>query len=56
MRDMSLHLFIILAGFGIIRQYTYYFLLVVHCDYIAISYRFTDISTCLAHVTTRDIQ
>jgi len=36
---------------GTILQHTCHFLLVVHCDYIAISYRFRDISSTF---TARD--
>jgi len=48
---------LMIIGSGINRQHTCYFLLVVHLsDYIAISYRFEDISTCTAHVITHDLQ
>jgi len=43
-------------GSGTIRQHTRHFLLVVHCHYIAISHHFGDISTCIAHVITSDLQ
>jgi len=35
---------------------TRHFLLVVHCDYITILYCFKDITICVAHLTTRDLQ
>jgi len=36
-----------------IWQYWCYLLLVVHCDYITISYRFGDVIICIAYVTIR---
>jgi len=41
---------------AILNSIHVYFLLVVHRDYIVIWYRFGDISTCMAHMTTCDLQ